>query len=488
MGGVRLSGLRGGVKWGTVPACCGGKEKGRMAYWQLEKNDNIVVLGCGASGVAAARLCHALDARVDVLDESPNVEGAAELRAAGIGVFTKLEDAPAWRKATLCVVSPGFGTAHPWVRACVEKNVPPISELELGARFWRGKILAITGSKGKSSLVKACCDTLNAAGVAAVTAGNYGTPLCARVLEMTPEQAAQTWAVTEVSSFQLEHVFEFQPDIAVLLNLQADHLDRHGDEATYRTCKLRLFAQMAGGNAALLPQDLEGLDGLRTRLETRGARCATFGADNTADWRYTHGAVTGCGARFSLAGSWFDNEVLGLAAAAGVAALRACGLGAAEIEYGFKNFKPLHHRMEHVAGAAGVAWVDDSKATSFAAVAAALRMVPGPVRLVAGGRIKEHSVDFLKELLTSRVKKVYLIGECSEFLARSWQDAVACEACGDMVAAVRRAGAEAQAGETVLLSPGCASFDQFRNYHERGETFAMLARKAAERMGARFTK
>jgi UDP-N-acetylmuramoylalanine--D-glutamate ligase len=209
----------------------------------------------------------------------------------------------------------------------------------------------------------------------------------------------------------------------------------------------------------------------------------TFGCGPDAAWRYDAQAVTGMArgdaACVPLAGSSFDNAILGLAAAAGVGALFACGLDAAEITRGLRAFQPLPHRLQRVAERGGVRFVDDSKATSLAAMAAALRMVDAPVRLIAGGRLKEHDLESIKELLTRQVRKVYLIGEATRQMEAAWRDAVACEACGTMEAAVARATIEACAGETVLLSPGCASFDQFVNYKERGERFSRLAREVA---------
>jgi UDP-N-acetylmuramoylalanine--D-glutamate ligase len=175
-----------------------------------------------------------------------------------------------------------------------------------------------------------------------------------------------------------------------------------------------------------------------------------------------------------MAGSWFDNPVLGLAAAAGVGALTACGLDAASIEDGLRNFEPLPHRMQRIAERNGVVFVDDSKATSLAATAAALQMIPGPVRLIAGGRLKERDLNMIKELLTRCVRKVYLIGECAWQMEAAWSNVVSCENCETLDRAVTVATNEACAGETVLLSPGCASFDQFGSYRERGERFTRL--------------
>ncbi|MFZ4394969.1 MAG: glutamate ligase domain-containing protein, partial [Kiritimatiellia bacterium] len=268
------------------------------------------------------------------------------------------------------------------------------------------------------------------------------------------------------------------PDVAILLNLQADHLDRHVSMEEYRALKLRLFVQQAAGDVALLPEGLD--DG---GVVPSAAARLTFGTGASCDWQYIAHGLRGRMAasqpmhNVSLAGSWFDNPVLGLAAAAGAGALAACGLDDAAIARGLANFVPLAHRMQLVAERGGVCYIDDSKATSLSAVAAALTMASGPVRLIAGGRLKEHDLDGLKELLTSRVRKVYLIGECAGRMCSAWSGVVSCAVCGTLDKAVSDAAREACAGESVLLSPGCASFDQFNSYRERGERFTRLVRE-----------
>jgi UDP-N-acetylmuramoylalanine--D-glutamate ligase len=334
----------------------------------------------------------------------------------------------------------------------------------------------VTGSKGKSSVVKFCADTLERAGVTASPAGNYGIPLCRLVLEK-PDLA---WAVTEVSSFQMEHTPTFRPDIAILLNLQADHFDRHADMAEYKALKLKLFSTMRRGGCALLPSQLDD-EGCVPPEVTR----LRFGADAGCDWVYAEHAVTGlldgrlCTVRMS--GTWFDNEILGLAMAAAAAALRYAGLSDAQIEHGLKTFEPLAHRVQPVGvSKQGVCFVDDSKATSLAATAAALQMVKKPVRLIAGGLLKENDLESIKKLLTQTTQKVYLIGHCSRSMFQAWSASVPCEECGTLEQAVAAAVREAQAGETVLLSPGTASFDQFSSYRERGERFTAQVRAVAD--------
>jgi UDP-N-acetylmuramoylalanine--D-glutamate ligase len=442
----------------------------------MKHGQRSVVLGAGVSGVAAARLLAARGKQVLVLDQA---EGAAAQAAAGRLALPDVEfragpgplpDEP----FDQCVTSPAFALDHPWLAACRARGIPILAELELGFAHWRGHVLAITGSKGKSSLVKLCADTLNRAGVAAAPAGNYGTPLCELVLDQ-PDLA---WAVTEVSSFQLEHVRHFRPNIGVLLNLQPDHLDRHADMAEYQRLKLRLFACQTAGDVALLPENFDAAGAVPPAVA-----CRTFGAGAASGWRYGGHAVTGSwrgrNLRVALEGTWLDNPILGLAAAAGAGALAACGLDGDAIEAGIRAFQPLAHRMQFVAERAGVRFIDDSKATSLAAVAAALQMASGPVRLIAGGRLKEHDLEPVKDLLTRHVRKVYVIGECTDRMCAAWGQAVACEACGNMETAVAHAAAEACRGDIVLLSPGCASFDQFYNYKERGERFTCLAREVA---------
>ena len=433
------------------------------------------VLGGGVSGIAAARLLALHGGCVTLLDAAPEAQLTQAREAlAGSGVLLRggvgetLPDEP----FTLCIASPSFAPEHPWLRACAERGIPVAGEMELGYAFWRGKLLAVTGSKGKSSVVKLCAETLTAAGLEAVPAGNYGLPLSACVLD----HPALPWAVVEVSSFQLEQVAAFRPDVAILRNLQADHLDRHGTMETYARLKFRLFAQQGAGDHAMLP---EGMD--VPKPLPPGLAVQTFGSSGDASWRYTPGRITGeaggTAVTLDFAGTWFDNPVLGKAASAAAGALCACGLMPAQIGAGLAAFRPLPHRMQRLGTHNGVVYINDSKATSLTALAAALNMTLEPVRLIAGGRLKEYDLDAVKEVLALRVKKVYLIGESTHALLKAWSPVVDCADCGDMARAVAQAALEAAPGEAVLLSPGCASFDQFDGYAQRGDCFARLVQR-----------
>ncbi len=387
---------------------------------------NAIVLGNGRSGRAAAELLRREGTRVVVLDgEDTWPDGAWDL----------------------CVTSPGIPLDHPWQVAARAAGVKVISELQLGANRWKGRTLAVTGSKGKSSVVKLIADTLNLAGVPAVPCGNYGTPLCEVLLSpatfhLSPLTLHSSWAVVEVSSFQMETTDDFHPDAAAILNLQEDHLDRHGSVEAYHALKRKLLA----GARAAFACDLKHLNDLTL-----------------------------------MQGSYFDNEVLRTNGLIAIALMRVAGLDDTQIAAGFRAFEPLPHRMQRVAEIGGVRYVDDSKATSLAALAAGVEMCGGPVRLIAGGLAKGDNPKTVIPRLRSTVKKVYLIGRCADQFLSAWHEAVPCEACETLDRAVAAARRDAVAGETVLLSPGAASFDQFESYGVRGDAFASFVCAEAQR-------
>ena len=376
---------------------------------------NALVFGAGKSGAAAAGLLRRVNGRAGARPSRVEVRVLD-----GDDVYPD----GAW---DLAVTSPGVPLDHPWQVAARAAGVPVISELELGARHFAGKMLAVTGSKGKSSVVKLVADGLNAAGVTAVACGNYGTPLC-EVALMEPQPA---WAVVEVSSFQMEttHPEHFRPVAAAILNLQEDHLDRHGSVEAYHALKRKMLEGAARAVAAARAWD-------------------------------------DC-----LAGSYFDNDVLRPNGEVAAALMDAAGLPRDAIARAFANFVPLAHRMQKVADIKGVSYIDDSKATSLAALAAGVRMAQG-ARSEPSVRLPNSVIPYLR----SGVKKVYLIGRCADQLFDAWRETVPCEVCGTLDRAVERSRRDACEGETVLLSPGTASFDQFNSYGARGDAFASFVR------------
>lgn len=426
---------------------------------------NALILGAGRSGHAAARLILAQQGQASVVDENWTAERLAEFGADGISCLRAGRDHLPDGSYDLAIVSPALSPEHPWVIAARDRGLAIISELELGSVYWQGDLLAVTGSKGKSSVVKCLTDTLTLAGHSAVTAGNFGTPLCERVLDC-PEAGRGVIAVTEVSSFQMEYTRTFAPRLAAVLNIQADHLDRHKSMDVYSRLKMRLFqAQRPGICKAFLPWGLSPL-GI-----PQGVELLRFGSEPWVDWRYVPGGIVHGEIHIPVSGT-FNNPVLGNAAALIAAMLTACGLSPEAIAAGFAAYQPLPHRFQTLGTLRGVTFIDDSKATSLAATQAALRMVGGRVRLIAGGRLKEQDLDFLEDDLRQFALHAYLIGEAQEPLRQAWQHMLPCTPCGTLSAAVAQAFADAAPGDTILLSPGAASFDQYTGMGARGNDFA----------------
>lgn len=375
------------------------------------------------------------------------------------------------------IVSPGFPLTHPWLVDLAGRGIPLISELELGWLNRHCPVIAVTGSNGKSTVVKWIVDALAQAGKRAVPCGNYGFPVCGAV--MLPE--IPDWLVIEVSSFQLETIDQFQPDVGLLMNVLPNHLDRHGTMENYRRIKLSLFENMQENQTAVLPFGLlqtlksETPSGGETPLFTSVVK--TFGTESGADFCYENERV----GSVNLNGTLFANEVLGVAGAAVAAVCSACNVPASAVETSARQFKPLPHRMTPVAKIDGVRYVDDSKATNLAAMCAAIRMCPGKIHLIAGGRPKESDFSLAKDLLAQRVSQLYLIGESSGVLRAAWEDVVPCNLCETVERAVAAAHSQAVAGETVLLSPACTSFDQFSSFNKRGECFAAAVKGLIEK-------
>jgi UDP-N-acetylmuramoylalanine--D-glutamate ligase len=442
----------------------------------------ILVAGLGASGEAATRLALGEGATVVVVDEAVSAsleERADALRAQGAEVRLGCTAWPGGRFHRM-IVSPGIPWDSPWLEEARARGLPFESELELGWSRRTGRVVAVTGSNGKSTAVRLLADCLRAGGLTAEVAGNIGTPVC----EGVASGRKLDWLVLEVSSFQLETCFALQPDLAILLNVQPNHLDRHPSFEAYRDLKLRLFARQSVADWAILPADL--VETMRAVCPAARGRILTFGGpeDSVAAIRYTPGRVSGVGPRpVSLLDTAFDNGVLGPAVAALVAAANACGVGPDAVESALRSYRPLPHRMESVGECGGVRFIDNSKATTLAAMMASVVMTRGPVRLIAGGLPKETDWSAARALLASSVSGVYLIGLAAESMAAAWSDRVPCVQCGTLDQAVIRAAGEAVAGETVLLAPACASFDQFRSYSERGECFAKASAEWCSRHG-----
>jgi len=323
------------------------------------------------------------------------------------------------------------------VSAARDRGMPVWSEIELASRLLPNPILGVTGTNGKTTTAEWLGFMLGAP-----VAGNVGRALSELDGELGPDQLV----VVELSSFQLEDVVRFRPQIAVLLNLEPDHLDRHGSFEAYRAAKLRIFENQTESDTAVVPRDLDH----KVR-----ARRVEFAADDPLP---AEPALRGLHNR--------EN------AAAATAAARAAGATNEQVARGLREFNGVPHRLELVGERNGVGYVNDSKATNVAATLRALAAYEDtPVRLILGGSRKGEDFAPLAAALGPNIRAVYVIGETAVELARAIPDTIR---AGDLVTAVDRAAAAAQPGEVVLLSPACASYDQFRDFEQRGEEFKRL--------------
>jgi UDP-N-acetylmuramoylalanine--D-glutamate ligase len=414
----------------------------------MHRYQTALILGTGRSGRAAEVLLRSEGITTVSICEKTTPEYS----------FERLHMVP-----DVAIISPGFALSHPWVVELLEHGIPLLSEMELGWSRRRCPVIAVTGSNGKSTLVKWLTEALRLSRKRVVACGNYGLPVSAAVL--LPE--VPDWLVVEVSSFQLETIQYFRPEIGVLLNVLPNHLDRHGKMENYFRIKCRLFENMIETDAAIVSAELfSSIEDKRSHI------WKTFGNEESADVHY----IDGFAGTVALRGTLFDNEVLGSSGAAAVAVFESCGLSVVALEQAAHSFEPLPHRMQVVAEIDGVKYVDDSKATNLAAMSAALQRCFGRVHLIVGGRCKERDFSFIKDLLARKAERLYLIGEASSAMQVAWKDTVECLLCETLEKAVIAAGKRAKPGDTVLLSPGCASFDQFNGFGERGDRFAAAVR------------
>jgi len=407
--------------------------------------DRVLVLGLARSGRAAVTALRTQGANVTAHDTNPDLDGAVVEADVHLGAW----DDALLDGIDLVVKSPGIPGHAPPVTAALARDVPVISEIELGARLLENPIIGITGTNGKTTTTALLGAMFEAAGIPAEVAGNIGRPLTGLVGASPPD----AWVVCELSSFQLEDVETLHCRIAVLLNLEPDHLDRHGSFDDYRDAKLHIFERQTADDLAIVPRGFGAVPGQARQLEFEGA-----------DELPAEPLIPGAHNR--------EN------AAAATAAARAAGIPEAAIAEALTTFPGVEHRIEEVATIAGVRYINDSKATNVAAALRALAAFPGARKLVIlGGRGKAEPYAPLAEAF-ARGDHAYLIGEATEAIAAVLDDAgVAFERSGDLASAVVAAAAEAREGDVVLLSPACASFDQFTDYEVRGQEFGKLVQK-----------
>lgn len=428
-----------------------------------------LVVGLGRSGRAAAALLRRRGWDVIAVDGAPIA--APELTALGIDV--RAPSTEAVPGIDLVVKSPGVPSSATSVAAARAAGVPIWSEVELASRELANPIIGITGTNGKTTTTELTAHLIRSSGQRAVACGNQGLPVTALVDGVDPD----AWLVVECSSFQLEDVHTFHPRGAVLLNLTPDHLDRHGSMEAYRAAKLNIFRHLTGVDLAIAPRGMAIPGGATLRHLDLGPP-----APGAIAWDDQGLVVDGLGPVMS----WDDVPLPGrhnrqnTMAAAALAA--HAGASANQVARGLVSFPGVPHRLERVGVAADVLFVNDSKATNPDAAIAALDAYDRGVHLIVGGRAKGTSFDPLAAAAHAGVVRAYLIGEAGPEVGEAFARAgVATRECRTLERALTEAAAAARPGETVLLAPACASFDQFSGFEERGEAF----RTAARGVGAR---
>jgi UDP-N-acetylmuramoylalanine--D-glutamate ligase len=422
----------------------------------------VVVVGMGKSGIAAVKLLLEHGAKVRAVDEKAHEPV--------LGIAVEPQEEKSFEKAELVVISPGVPADLEILKHVCKRAVPVIGELELAGTFLQGPTIGITGTNGKTTTTALTGHLLRESGIACQVGGNIGTAPAAMIETSRPDQ----WNVLELSSFQLETIQTFRADIAVCLNVTQNHLDRHHSLDTYVAAKRRLFETQQPGDFAVLNAD--------DRV------CDQYAGSTRAEVRW-----------FSLEyasnpGAWLDNDTLILdgkplleapqiplrgrhnianTMAASIVAHLA-GAPLAKIAAAVRTFPGVEHRLEPVREIAGVAYYNDSKATSVDATLKAIDAFSGGLWIILGGKDKGSDYTVLREPLRAKARAALLIGAAAQKIADHLNGAVPVIQCGTLQSAVEQAHRSAQPGDTVLLAPACASFDQFSSYEHRGQVFKEL--------------
>lgn len=449
------------------------------------KGKKVLVVGLGKSGLAAALFLRHKGAQVTVsdvrsaealADEIPALlEEGIMVEAGGHGLLT-------FRRQDLIVVSPGVPLDKPELVQAKGFGLPVIGEMELASRFLKGRMLAITGSNGKTTTTTLVGEILKNAGLPTLVGGNIGVP----VIEFVEQSKDDTWSVLEVSSFQLESTIEFHPSIAVILNITPDHLDRHGTFENYARAKEHIFAQMDKNDCVVLNAD--NLPTAEAAARTT-AKTFWFSLEHPVDqgaW-LQEGSIVYRGQNggeverimpvksIPLKGTHNIENVL-----AAVVASRLAGVAPDAIRSAVESFQAVEHRLEFVAKINGVEFYNDSKATNVDATAKAVAAFSSGVHLIMGGKDKGSPYTALNDLLHERVRAVYTIGAAAGKIESQLRGVVPIHSCETLEKAVNAAATAAYPGEVVLLAPACSSFDQFESYEHRGRVFKELV---SERRG-----
>ncbi len=436
-----------------------------------------LVVGAGKSGVAAANFLARRGEGVVLSDSNPSPSLPYEIDSAVVRLFGP-QDSGLLDNVHRIVLSPGVPTTIPLLREAAARGIPVVGEIELGFQHLNGSVIAVTGSNGKSTTTALIGEILRIAGRQPIVAGNIGEPLIAVI---DPEKP-RTY-VLELSSFQLETVETFRANVALLLNITPDHMDRYPNFDAYAAAKYRIFRNQQPGDVAIV-------NASDRRADTRDGRIRV--------WKFS-------ATQKVEEGAWLDGEEMVLSidgeerriprvalklqgnanvenALAAWLAARAAGVGDIEVQIAFGTFAGLPHRMVLVRDQGGVKWINDSKGTNVDATLKSLEgFPPASVILILGGKDKAGEFEKMRDLVSSRARAVLTIGAAAGRIGSALQGSTEIVNAGDMQHAVDWAAKNARKGETVLLSPACASFDQYRNFEHRGQHFEELVSNIGER-------
>jgi UDP-N-acetylmuramoylalanine--D-glutamate ligase len=432
------------------------------------------VIGVGKTGLATARFLAGRGVRIAVTDAKP-VSAWGEARTALENLQAEWTVAPYGPEilsgADWVIPSPGIYPANPILVEAGRRGIPVLSELELASQFLTTPIVAITGTNGKTTVTSLIGEILRTAGKKAFVGGNIGAPLIGYV--DGPQEA--DWAVVEVSSFQLQWAETFHPRIAILLNVTTDHIDYHGSFAAYREVKEGLFARQTPLDLAILNADEPDTAALRGRLSARTELFSSLGVVDRGMFlsgkKLVHLLPAGEKEEYPVAMIHLPGRHNCENVMAAIMASRACGCEPREIIQAVQGFRGIAHRIQYVGEKNGVLFYDDSKGTNVGAVMRALESFSQPVVLLLGGRDKEGDFETLSPLIRRGVKGMVLFGEAGEKINGLLGGVVQTTLTATLKEAVEAAYGSASPGDIVLLSPGCASFDEFKDYKERGNRF-----------------
>ena len=437
----------------------------------------VLVVGAGRSGVAAAQFLAARGAVVALNDRKALIDWpneALRLKSDGVGLLAG--EVPMWLldQIELVVLSPGVPAKSIPVRYAERAGAEVIGEVELAYRFLKGRVVGITGTNGKTTTTTLVGELLKDAGIPTQVGGNIGTPL----VSLAESSREDGWTVVELSSYQLETIREFRTNVALVLNVMPDHMDRYESLMDYAAAKHRIFLNQTEEDLAVLNADDEIVSSWASGLR---ARVCMFSTSRELDeGLFLRGREMVCRAagRERVLSTRDELQLKGLHnaqnALAALAAGLACGAAPDSMRETLRRFAPVEHRLERVAEVCGVTFYNDSKATNVDAALKALEALadePGRVVLILGGRGKNAPYAPLAPLVYERARALVTLGEDAQRIEEELREFAPTERAADMAAAVRRAFALAQPGDTVLLAPACASFDMFTSYEHRGRVF-----------------